>query len=206
MDNSLETVRRPLLLVEDDAVMAQALSAALDKRGYAVEVSGTVQDALARVRVEPPTFAVVDLRLPDGSGLSVVRALHKADPAASIVVLSAYANIATAIEAIKLGAMNYLCKPVNADAVACGLRGSQAFSPDLLPDLPATVPSLEREHIMRVRAEQQNNVSATARALGMHRRTLQRKLLKYFSGITAPVPAAERRELAHSAQAPKVAA
>jgi two-component system response regulator RegA len=182
MNNSPETSRPTLLLVEDDPLMGEALSTALGRRGYAVEICRTVHDALAHVGAQAPQFAVVDLRLPDGSGLSVVRALHKANPAASTVVLTGYANIATAIEAIKLGARNYLCKPVDADAVAAGLNGTargSAASELACADAPLTVPVLEWEHIMRVRAEHDNNISATARALGMHRRTLQRKLSKH---------------------------
>jgi two-component system response regulator RegA len=182
MSNSPETSKPTLLLVEDDALMAEVLSTALGRRGYAVETCGTASDALARIAAAPPQFAVVDLRLPDGSGLSVVRALNKANAAASMVVLTGYANIATAIEAIKLGARNYLCKPVDADAVACGLTGTQptpVTSEIAGTDAPLTVPRMEWEHIMRVRAEHDNNISATARALGMHRRTLQRKLSKH---------------------------
>ena len=179
MNSPSEDPRRTLLLVEDDALLAEALAGALLRRGYAVEVCGTAHEAIERVAAQPPQYAVVDLRLPDGSGLSVVRALHVAHAATAAVVLTGYANIATAIEAIKLGAKNYLCKPVDADAVDAGLQGERPCAHPLVPASPLSVPVLEWAHIMRVRAEHQNNISATARALGMHRRTLQRKLSKH---------------------------
>jgi two-component system response regulator RegA len=174
----LETIKPTLLLVEDDTLLAETLARALGTRGYSVEICGTACDSLASIAHRAPRFAVVDLRLPDGSGLTVVRALHEADAAITVLVLTGYANIATAIEAIKLGATNYLCKPLDGEAVAAGLQGSRA-SPTLFPNAPASIPRLEWEHIMRVRAEHLNNISATARALGMHRRTLQRKLSKH---------------------------
>ena len=177
MNNSPEAVRA-LLLVEDDALLAESLSRAFMRRGYAVEVCDTAHDAFDRISARPPRFAIVDLRLPDGSGLPILRAIKAADAAASVVVLTGYANIATAIESIKLGARNYLCKPVDAEAIAAALHGPQA-SPSLLEARPPlSMPQLEWEHIVRVHAENRNNIAATARALGMHRRTLQRKLSK----------------------------
>jgi len=180
MKNSLNTLKPSLLLVEDDVVLGDVLGAALTKRGYDVDVCNTRREALARIAAHPFEFGVVDLRLPDGSGLCVVQALHGAWSATAIVVLTGYANIATAVEAIKLGATNYLCKPVSPEAVASGLRHCEYPSHGTLVDVPLSVPRLEWEHIMRVRAEHQNNISATARALGMHRRTLQRKLSKHL--------------------------
>ena len=177
MSNTPEASKPSLLLVEDDALLAEALAAALDRRGYAATVCATAQLALAQLRAAPPQLAVVDLRLPDASGLSIVSALHDANPLAAIVVLTGYANIPPAIEAIKLGARNYLCKPVSAEAVIAGLVGEQASTLLPLGDVP--LPQLEWQHIQRVRAEHQNNISATARALGKHRRTLQRKLSRH---------------------------
>ena len=179
MVNWLDTEKPALLLVEDDAAMAEALSRALERRGYAVRTCGTAQQALACIAERPPRFAVVDLRLPDGSGLALVRALKSVDAGAAVVVLTGYANIATAIEATKLGASNYLCKPVDADAIVGAFGGAAGAADPLYPDAPLSVPKLEWEHILRVRAEHHNNISATARALGMHRRTLQRKLSKH---------------------------
>jgi two-component system, response regulator RegA len=179
MKNSLDTVRPSLLLVEDDRLLGEALRSALTKRGYEVEVCPTRREALARVAAQPFKFGVVDLRLPDGSGLCVVQALRRAGAATAIVVLTGYANIATAVEAIKLGATNYLCKPVTAEALVSGLQQSAGSCHGTLAEPPLSVLRLEWQHIMRVCAEHQNNISATARALGMHRRTLQRKLSKH---------------------------
>jgi two-component system, response regulator RegA len=170
---------RTLLLVEDDAALAEGLERALARRGYAVTVCATLHDALERISHGAPDYAAVDLRLPDGSGLAVVRALHEANAHTSVVIVTGYANIATAIEAIKLGAKNYLCKPIDADAVTAALEGARPEAHPLMPATPLSVPRLEWEHIMRVHAEHDNNISATARALGMHRRTLQRKLSRH---------------------------
>jgi two-component system response regulator RegA len=166
--------------VEDDAMLAEALSRSLVRRGYVVEICHSVEAASQRIELCPPEYAIVDLRLPDGSGLNIVRALHAADPATSIVVLIGYASIATAIEAVKLGATNYLCKPVDGETVACALKNLQVPCGDFdtADEDSMAVPRLEQEHIARVLAQNNSNISATARALGMHRRTLQRKLAK----------------------------
>ena len=179
MNGSPETADRSLLLIEDDALLGEALASAFARRGYAVAVCRSAHEALDRIGEKPPRLAVVDLRLPDGSGLAVLRALQAAHCGTSVVVLTGYANIATAIEAVKLGAKNYLCKPVDADAVLAALVGDAVSAHPLMPAAPLSVPRLEWEHIMRVRAEHHNNISATARALGMHRRTLQRKLSRH---------------------------
>jgi two-component system response regulator RegA len=170
-----------LLLVDDDAVFCQVLGQALAKRGFAITVAHSVEQAMPLALANPPEYAVVDLKMDGASGLTLIQALHDLDPATRIVVLTGYASIATAVEAIKLGATQYLAKPANADEIVA------AFGHHASPDLPlnaqiATVERLEWEHIQRVLHEHQDNISATARALNMHRRTLQRKLAKPPTG------------------------
>ena len=166
-----------LLLVDDDTTFCQVLSRALEKRGYAVTVANSVEEAIPMAQANPPEYAILDLKMSGASGLALVHALHELDPATRIVVLTGYASIATAVEAIKLGATQYLSKPANADEILA------AFGHHARPDAPlsAQPPSVERlewEHIHRVLQEHQGNISGTARALNMHRRTLQRKLSK----------------------------
>ena len=190
MADVLESDGPSLMLVEDDAMLAEALSRSLSRRGYVVEICHSIEAARQRIEQCPPEYAIVDLRLPDGSGLNIVRALAAADPATSIVVLTGYASIATAIEAVKLGATNYLCKPVDGETVACALKNQQApcGNADSEADDSMAVPRLEQEHIARVMAQNNSNISATARALGMHRRTLQRKLSKTNLDLPGPDP------------------
>lgn len=176
MDTDAEVTDRSLLLVEDNLMMAETVAGALRRRGYFVELCPTVAEARARLASSAPRHAVVDLRLPDGSGLSLVPALRRARAEMSIVVLTGFANIPTAIEAIKLGANNYLCKPVDVDTIDAALQCRSLFGDAEHPEAPARVPDIESEHIHRVLADCSSNISATARALGMHRRTLQRKL------------------------------
>jgi two-component system response regulator RegA len=170
--------REHLLVVDDDVTFGCVLGRALQRRGFSVEVATGFHDALARAAVTKPGFAVLDLGLPDASGLALIPALKRVAADVRIVVLTGYASIATAVEAIKLGAVHYLAKPADADdVVASLLRG--AGNPDIeVNRRPPSVNRLEWEHIQRVLRDHGDNVSATARALGMHRRTLQRKLAK----------------------------
>jgi two-component system response regulator RegA len=178
MTTESEAADRSLLIVEDNALMAETVGAALTRRGYRVEQCHTLADARARLAAKAPRYALVDLRLPDGSGLCFVQQLRRASTETSIVVLTGFANIPTAIEAIKLGANNYLCKPADVETIDAALQGrSMLWDPTDTEPLP-TVPDVENEHIQRVLADNASNISATARALGMHRRTLQRKLSK----------------------------
>jgi two-component system, response regulator RegA len=173
---------RSVLLVDDDEIFVSTLSRALRRRGYAVTISNSTEDAKRSVAEDPPDYAVIDLRLPDGSGLCLASAIRECNPDCSFVILTGYGSIASAVEAVKLGAINYLCKPVDADAVIAALGGGAApetETPAPPPDQPLTVSRLEWEHINRVLAEHNGNISAAARALNMHRRSLQRKLLKY---------------------------
>lgn len=166
-----------LLLVDDDATFRSVLSRALEKRGFSVTTADSVEAALPLALVNPPEFAVIDLKMHGASGLVLVQKLHELDAATRIVMLTGYANIATAVEAIKLGATQYLSKPANADEILAAFGHSA--STDLPVEFsPVSIDKLEWEHINRVLHEQNGNISNTARALNMHRRTLQRKLAK----------------------------
>jgi len=171
--------RPTLLLVDDDPVFCRVLTRALERRGYAVSVVGDVAAALLLAEEQSPEYAVVDLKMPGESGLVLIGKLLARDPHTRVVMLTGYASIATAVEAIKLGALHYLAKPCDADQVVAALRRDPAGDARIaVADSPLSVDRLEWEHIQRVLAEQQGNISATARALKMHRRTLQRKLGK----------------------------
>jgi two-component system response regulator RegA len=153
------------------------LSAALEKRCFAVTVAHSVEEAIPVAEASPPEYAVVDLKMGGTPGLTLVKVLHELDPNTRIVILTGYASIATAVEAIKLGATQYLAKPANADEIVAAF----SHTPDgnvPLRTQPAQIGNLEWEHIQRVLREHDDNISATARALNMHRRTLQRKLAK----------------------------
>ena len=166
-----------LLLVDDDETFCKVLSAALEKRGFCVCVAHSVEQAIPLARTNPPEFAVIDLKMGGAPGLVLVKALHELDPNTRIVVLTGYASITTAVEAIKLGATQYLAKPANADEIVAAF-GHVADSDAPIKAQPTQIENLEWEHIQRVLHEHGDNISATARALNMHRRTLQRKLAK----------------------------
>ncbi len=149
----------------------------MESRGFDVRMAETVADGIAQIKKDPPSYAVVDLRLTDGSGLDVIEALHQARPDARGVVLTGYGNLATAVSAVKLGAIDYLAKPADADAV----YGALMARPDqraALPENPMSADRVRWEHIQRVYELCNRNVSETARQLNMHRRTLQRILAK----------------------------
>jgi two-component system response regulator RegA len=167
-----------LLLVDDDPILCSVLGPALQRRGFRVAMAPDYPSAVRAAGMEPPKYAVVDLKFPGGSGLMLVRTLMEFNRAMRIVVLTGYASIATAIEAVKLGAHYYLAKPANADDVVAALRGDPAAA-NAIREKPLSVNRLEWEHIHRVLTGNQGNISATARVLGMHRRTLQRKLSKH---------------------------
>jgi two-component system response regulator RegA len=167
-----------VFVVEDDERFRERLARALESRGCDVRAFGSAEDALAAASQESPELAVVDLKLPGASGLDVVRGLHAVDPTTRIVVLTGYGSIATALESVRLGAVNYLTKPVDADQVLAAFEGRDVSN----DQRPVEVPSLARvewEHIQRVLADCDGNVSQAARLLGIHRRSLQRKLSKY---------------------------
>jgi two-component system, response regulator RegA len=169
---------RTVLVIDDDERFAATLAAALARRGWTPSVAHNVQAALAAAADAAPDAAVVDLRLGEQDGLTLLEPLRAAGPEMRIVVLTGYASIATAVKAIKLGADDYLAKPVTANAVVDALlRGDQAAAART-PDQPMSPRRLEWEHIQRVLTDNDGNISATARTLRMHRRTLQRKLAK----------------------------
>ena len=171
-------MKMKLLIVEDDADFATALARAMRKRGFDVTVTHNAIEAQAASETCVPSHAVVDLKLPGESGLKVVAMLAARTPAPAIVVLTGYASIATAVEAMRLGAQHYLAKPADADEIQAALLRDQPDAALEVSAEPLTVARLQWEHIQKVLNEHDGNISATARALKMHRRTLQRKLEK----------------------------
>ncbi|HZL58938.1 MAG TPA: ActR/PrrA/RegA family redox response regulator transcription factor [Stellaceae bacterium] len=174
----LAPAERTLLIVDDDAPLCQRLARAMERRGFVVATADSVAAGVAFVSGSPPAFALVDLRLADGSGLEVVKVLRKARPNARIVMLTGYGNIATAVAAVKAGAVDYIPKPVDADAVERALLATEAGLPPP-PEDPMSADRVRWEHIQRVFEQCDRNVSETARRLKMHRRTLQRILGKH---------------------------
>ena len=168
-----------LLLVDDDEAFLQVMGRALRRRGFEVLPAMTADEALAAARRHAPTKAVVDLKLEESSGLDLVPELKALVPGMVIVILTGYASIATTVTAIKRGAADYLPKPVGVDEVVRALNGANAEQPESDEYTPLSVERLEWEHIQKVLQENDGNISATARSLGMYRRTLQRKLAKF---------------------------
>ncbi|MBA4012820.1 MAG: two-component system response regulator [Phenylobacterium sp.] len=168
---------RSLLVLDDDAPLRTRLGRALEQRGFEIVLVGSVAEALAAVKTSPPAYAVLDMRLEDGTGLKVVEAVREARPDAKVVMLTGYGNIATAVAAVKSGAIDYLSKPADADDVARALLARKDESP-APPENPMSADRVRWEHIQRVYELCGHNVSETARRLNMHRRTLQRILAK----------------------------
>jgi two-component system response regulator RegA len=168
---------RTLLIVEDDRAFLQRLAKALEQRGFAVVTAESVADGLLQVERATPAFAVVDMRLGDGNGLDVISALKRRRPDARGIILTGYGNIATAVNAVKLGAVDYLAKPVDADDVVAALLAMDNRKIDP-PENPMSADRVRWEHIQRIYELCGRNVSETARRLNMHRRTLQRILAK----------------------------
>jgi two-component system response regulator RegA len=178
MSNDVPSNGRLLVIVEDDASFARTLKRSFERRGYRV-LHATGFEPLGEIlAAETPGYAVVDLKLEGASGLACVEALHAQDPDMLIVVLTGYASIATAVEAIKLGACHYLAKPSNTDDIEAAFEKSAGDTAVPLTERPTSIKTLEWEHIHRVLVETDFNISETARRLGMHRRTLARKLEK----------------------------
>lgn len=167
-----------LLLVDDDKPFLTRLERAMEKRGFDVRTADSVAAGLAQVKSNPPAYAVVDMRLEDGNGLDVVSALNELRPEARAVVLTGYGNIATAVTAVKLGAVDYLSKPADADDVFKALMAAEDEIKADPPENPMSADRVRWEHIQRVYELCDRNVSETARRLNMHRRTLQRILAK----------------------------
>jgi two-component system, response regulator RegA len=168
---------RSLVIVDDDKAFLQRLGRAMEQRGFEVRMGSSVAEGLELMRQKPPAFAVVDLRLEDGSGLDVLAELGRLKPDARSIVLTGYGNFATAVSAVKLGAVDYLAKPADADEVTDALLApSDERAPP--PENPMSADRVRWEHIQRVYELCDRNVSETARRLNMHRRTLQRILAK----------------------------
>ncbi|MEO9458392.1 MAG: ActR/PrrA/RegA family redox response regulator transcription factor [Lentilitoribacter sp.] len=166
-----------LLIVEDDGPFLRRIARAMESRGFEVETAESVAEGLAKANAAPPKYAVVDMRLGDGNGLDVLEAIRKKREDTKMVVLTGYGNIATAVTAVKLGAVDYLAKPADADDVVAALtRGPDEKAGP--PDNPMSADRVRWEHIQRVYEMCDRNVSETARRLNMHRRTLQRILAK----------------------------
>ncbi len=168
---------KTLIIVDDDKPFLSRLGRAMETRGFDVIISDTVTEGIAHVKKAPPAFAVVDMRLEDGNGLDVIRTLNQARPEARAIVLTGYGNIATAVTAVKLGAIDYLAKPADADDVLNALLANPQDKADP-PENPMSADRVRWEHIQRVYELCNRNVSETARRLNMHRRTLQRILAK----------------------------
>lgn len=166
-----------ILLVDDDKPFVSRLARAFEQRGFDVRTAESVADGTSAIRAVPPAFAVVDMRLGSGNGLDVIEALRRARPDARVVVLTGYGNIATAVNAVKLGAIDYLAKPADADEVIAALMRDPGIKAEP-PENPMSADRIRWEHIQRVYELCDRNVSETARRLSMHRRTLQRILAK----------------------------
>ncbi len=168
---------KSLLIVDDDEALRTRLGRAMEKRGFRVALAGSVKEALALAKAGPPDFAVVDLRLDDGDGIEVVNVLHDLRDDCKVVMLTGYGNIATAVAAVKAGAIDYLSKPADAHDIERALLAREGERPTP-PENPMSADRVRWEHIQRVYELCDHNVSETARRLGMHRRTLQRILAK----------------------------
>ena len=178
-DTQVVPPERLLLIVEDDAAFARTLTRSFERRGYQVMHSTQVADVAVLLKQHSPKFAVVDLKLAgDASGLACVQLLHAHDPKMLIVVLTGFASIATAVEAIKLGASHYLAKPSNTDDIEAAFGRAAGNAEVELTNRATSIKTLEWERIHEMLAETGFNISETARRLGMHRRTLARKLEK----------------------------
>jgi len=166
-----------LLIVDDDRPWLTRLAKAMENRGFTVLTAETVSEGLAIVRETPPSYAVIDMRLDDGNGLSVIEALHEVQPNARALILTGYGNLASAVNAMRLGAVDYLAKPADADNIYDALMAvtGEKAAP---PENPMSADRVRWEHIQRVYELCDRNVSETARRLNMHRRTLQRILAK----------------------------
>ncbi|MFD2189905.1 response regulator transcription factor [Pistricoccus aurantiacus] len=171
--------KQRILIVDDDEMFCHVMQRAMLRRGFEVMVAREADQALALARQSMPDLATLDLKLEHESGLKLLPELLAITPECRVVVLTGYSSIATAVEAMKLGAVNYLCKPADADEVIAALNRQEGNPDTRLAENPPSVNRVTWEHIQKVLQEHDGNISATARALGMHRRTLQRKLQKH---------------------------
>jgi len=178
-DNTITEIvgENTLLLVDDDRPFLQRLGRAMESRGFLVETAESVAEGIAKVKSAPPAYAVVDMRLNDGNGLDVIECIRGLKPDCMAIVLTGYGNIATAVSAVKMGAVDYLAKPADADDIYTALMRKPDDKADP-PENPMSADRVRWEHIQRVYELCDRNVSETARRLNMHRRTLQRILAK----------------------------
>ena len=178
-ENLFEGEEQPhLLLVDDDETFTRVMARAMSRRGLRVSIANSADEGLALAKDDLPDYAVLDLKMEGDSGLVLLPKLLELDAEMKVLILTGYSSITTAVEAIKRGACNYLCKPADADYVLAAWLSDHADLATLVPENPMSVDRLQWEHIQRILADHDGNISATARALGMHRRTLQRKLQK----------------------------
>ncbi len=171
--------RPSLLLVDDEATFRERLARAFRERGYEVTTAGDYEGAIVAAKTESPEYAVVDLKMPGRSGLEVVRDLLVVDPSTRVVVLTGYGSIATAVDAMRLGAVHYLPKPADAEDIEAAFKKHDDSTPSPTPIATPSLARAEWEHINRVLSDCANNISEAARRLGIHRRSLQRKLNKF---------------------------
>jgi two-component system, response regulator RegA len=174
-----------MLIVDDDERLMQRLAQAMTGRGFQVTIAGSVFEALAQIQLSAPNYAVVDLRFKDGCGLEIVAALKHRRPDARAIILTGYGNIATAVKAAKLGAIDYLTKPADADDIVSALQAPLGGKAEP-PQRPVSPANVRLEHIQQVHEASGLNVSETARRLNMHRRTLQRILSRQAGGSGSP--------------------
>ncbi|MFQ3322876.1 MAG: two-component system response regulator RegA [Pseudomonadales bacterium] len=172
------TAFQNILLVDDDQTFTTVLARALTRRGIGVITANCSSEALVASAKQPFSHAVVDLKISQESGLKLIPELIKVQPELAILMLTGYSSISTAVDAIKLGAVNYLCKPANTDEILAAFDTAPAPESDNIAVKPPSLERLGWEHIQRILSANDGNISATARALDMHRRTLQRKLQK----------------------------
>ncbi|MFD2229263.1 response regulator transcription factor [Alkalimarinus sediminis] len=171
-------MNKTILIIDDDDIFAQTLKRSFIRRGYEAWTANNISEA-AEFFKQKPDFAVIDLKIDDESGLNALSLLIQRSPDTKALILTGYSSISTAVKAIKLGAQNYLCKPANTDEILKVLTDAETTQESVtIEEKPISVDRLEWEHIQRVLNEHEGNISATARALNMHRRTLQRKLQK----------------------------
>lgn len=170
-----------MLLVDDDAVLRERLAKAFRERGFEVRTAGSYDEAVTLAKVESPKYAIVDLRMPGKGGLELVKALHEIDTSTRILVLSGYGSVATAVDAIHLGAVNFVTKPADAEDLLAAFERTERTDPTISTEgyRAPTLARTEWEHIQRVLTDCGGNVSEAARRLGIHRRSLQRKLQKF---------------------------
>jgi two-component system response regulator RegA len=168
-----------LLIVEDDEALRERLKRAFAARGLEVRATASASEAERLAREDPPELVVLDLRIGADNGLTLIPTLKAIDPATRIVVLTGYGSVATAVQAVRQGAVHYLTKPADVDEILAAFEGADRTGGPPAPLQPMSLDRVEWEHINRVLAECDGNVSEAARALGLHRRTLQRKLAKY---------------------------